>query len=101
VEYVGSQKLTNPLLTIPGLATVAVMVTMVPAETWLLGDTASIVVVGEMTTAFKRIVLMARIRTPIRRFTTGGQTHLPLRRIDSGAIDGRSEREAIVWFFGA
>src|SRR5437660_10864371 len=45
VERVASQKLTKPLLTIPVSVTVAVRVTMPPAEIGSPGDTASIVVV--------------------------------------------------------
>src|SRR5260370_28660771 len=77
VERVASQKLTKPLLTIPGSVTVAVRVTMAPAETGPLGETASIVVVGEMTTAFKFIVAGARSRQPTKLFTTDKARYIP------------------------
>jgi hypothetical protein len=98
VERVASQKLTKPLPTMPGSVTVAVMVTMAPAETVSLGETASIVVVGEMTTAFKFVVAVPRIRKPSKSFMAGGETYRPPLRIDSDTID-RSKREAIVSFF--
>jgi hypothetical protein len=101
VVRVASQKLTKPLLTMAGSVTVAVMVTMAPADTVPLGETASIVVVGEMTTAFKFIVAVARIRKPTKSFTTDGDTYLPPRRIDSDTIDRSNKREAIVLFFVA
>ena len=97
---VASQKLTKPLLTIPGSVTVAVRVTMSPAETRSLGETASIVVVGEMTTAFKFIVAVARIRKPIKSFTAGGETD-PSLRIDFDWGNCSNEWEAIVFFFVA
>ena len=96
VERVASQKVTKPLLTIPGSVTVAVRVTMAPAETGSWGETASIVVVGEMTTAFKSIVAAATIRSPIKNFTTRRETHLPPLRIDFDAIDGSDKHKAIV-----
>jgi hypothetical protein len=96
VERVASQKLTKPLLTISGSVTVAVRVTMAPAETGLLGETASTVVVGEMTTAFKFIVAVAKIRNPITNFTIGRETYLPPLGIDLDAIDGSDKREAVV-----
>jgi hypothetical protein len=96
VERVASQKLTKPLLTISGSVTVAVRVTMAPAETGLLGETASTVVVGEMTTAFKFIVAVAKIRNPIKNFTIGRETYLPPLGIDLDAIDGSDKREAVV-----
>ena len=98
-ECVASQKLTKPLLTMPGSVTVAVMFTMAPAETASPGETASIVVVGEMTTAFKFIVAEARIRKPITSFTAGEETYLPPLRIDSDTIDRPNKRETIVSFF--
>jgi hypothetical protein len=75
-ERVASQKLTKPLLTIKGSVTVAVRVTMAPAETGPPGETESIVVVGEMTTAFKFTVAVARIRRLIQSFRAGGKTCL-------------------------
>jgi hypothetical protein len=99
VERVASQKLTKPLLTTPGSVTVAVRVTRAPAETESLGETASIVVVGEMTTAFKFKVAVERIRKPIRSFTTGAETYLPPLPIDSDMIARCNKREAIVFFF--
>jgi hypothetical protein len=101
VERVASQKLTKPLLTMPGSVTVAVMVTMAPAETGPLGETASIVVVAEMTTAFKFIVAVARIRKPTRSFTADRETYLSPLRIDSDTIDRSNKREAMVLFFVA
>jgi hypothetical protein len=77
------------------------MITMAPAETGPLGETASIVVVGEMTPAFKFFVAVARIRKPTKSFTTDGDTYLPPRRIDSDTIDRSNKREAIVLFFVA
>jgi hypothetical protein len=101
MERVASQKLTKPLLTIPELVTVAVRVTMAPAETGSLGETVSIVVVGEMTTAFRFIVAVARIRKPTKLSTTGKERYLPLLRIDSDARGRSDKREAIVLFSGA
>src|SRR4030088_2540454 len=70
VERVASQKLIKPLLTMPGSVTLAVIVTTAPAETGPLGETVSIVVVAEMTTAFKFIVVaVARVRKPSKSFT--------------------------------
>ena len=77
VERVASQKLTKPLLTINGSVTVAVRVTMAPAETGPPGETESIVVVVEITTAFKFTVAVARIRRLIQSFTAGGKTCFP------------------------
>jgi hypothetical protein len=71
---------------------------MSPAETRLLGETASLVVVGEMTTAFKFIVAVARIRKPMKSFTTGEGTY-PSLRIDSDPCNRSSKWEAIVLFF--
>jgi hypothetical protein len=96
VERVASQKLTKPLLTIHESVTAAVRVTMAPAGTGSLGDTASIVLVGEMTAAFKFIEAVARIRQPNKNFTTGGETYLPPLGIEFDAIDGSDKREAIV-----
>jgi hypothetical protein len=76
-ERVASQKLTKPLLTINGSVTVAVRVTMAPAEMGPPGETESIVVVWEMTTAFKSTVAAIRIRQLIQSFTAGGKTRLP------------------------
>lgn len=101
MERVASQKLTKPLLTIPESVTVAVRVTMAPAETGPLGETTSTVVVGEMTTAFKFIVAVARIKKPIKSFTAGGKTYLRPFWIDSETIDCCNRREAIVLFFVA
>ena len=61
----------------------------------------STVVVEEMTTAFKCVVAVVRIRNAIRSLTTGGQTYLPSRRFDSDAIDRSNKLETIVLFFGA
>jgi hypothetical protein len=96
VKRVESQKLTKPLFTIPGSVTVAVRVTMAPAATGLLGETASVVAVGEMTTAFKFIVAVATIRKPIKDLTTDDETYLPPLGIDFDAIDGSDKRETIV-----
>jgi hypothetical protein len=102
VERVASQKLIKPLLTMPGSVTLAVMVTMAPAETGPLGETVSIVVVAEMTTAFKFIVVaVARIRKPSKSFTADPETYLPPLQIDFDRIDRSDEREAIVLFFVA
>jgi hypothetical protein len=98
MERVASQKLTKPLPTIRESVTVAVRVTMAPAETGPLGETTSTVVVGEMTTAFKFIVAVAKIKKPIKSFTAGGKTYL---RIESDRINRSNKREAIVLFFVA
>src|SRR5258707_12661847 len=54
VEREASQKLTKPLLTMPGLVTVAVTITMAPPRT-AAGGTASVVVVGGARAAFTPI----------------------------------------------
>jgi hypothetical protein len=102
VACVASQKVTKPVLTMPESVTVAVMVTMAPAETGPLGETVSIVVVAGMTTAFKfMVVAVARIRKPTKSFTAEPETYLPPLQIDSDMIGRSSKREVIVLFFVA
>jgi hypothetical protein len=101
VECVASQKLTKPVLTVPGSVTVAVMVTMAPADTGPLGETASIVVVAEMATARRFVVAVARARKPIKIFTGDLERYLPPLPIDSDTIGRSSKREVIVLFFVA
>jgi hypothetical protein len=97
---VASQKLTKPVLTMPGSVTVAVIVTMAPVETGPLGETASIVVVAEVTTARKFVVAVARMRKPTKSFTADPETCLPPLQNDSETI-GRPKREATVLLFVA
>jgi hypothetical protein len=102
VERVASQKLIKPLLTMPGSVTLAVIVTTAPAETGPLGETVSIVVVAEMTTAFKFIVVaVARVRKPSKSFTADPETYLPPLQINFDTIDRSDKREVIVLFFVA
>jgi hypothetical protein len=75
---------------------------MAPAETGPLGVTTSIVVVAEVTTAFKFIVVaVARVRKPTKNFTADPKTYLPPLPLDSDTIDRPNNREAIVSFFVA
>jgi len=69
---------------------------MAPRATGSLGETASIVAVWEMTTAFKFIVAVATSRKATKNFTTDGKTYPPPRGIDFDAIDGSDSREAFV-----
>jgi hypothetical protein len=49
-----------------------------------------------MTTAFKFVVAVARIRKPIKNLMADGQTCFPLLWTDSETIDRFNKREAIV-----
>ena len=99
VECVASQKLTKPLLTAPESVTVAVNVTMSLAETEPLGETTSTVVEGEMTTAFKSIVAVTRIKKPIKSFKADGKTYVPSLWIHCETIESCKKREAIILLF--
>lgn len=79
----------------------AVRVIMAPAETGPPGEIRSVVVVGEMVTAFKLTVAAPRIRKAVSRFTIGRKMRLLPSRNVSDAVDRAKKFEVIVLFFDA
>jgi hypothetical protein len=74
---------------------------MSPADTELLGETMSTVVVEGMTAAFKFIVAMATIKKAIKSLKAGGKTNISSLWIVCERTERCKKGEGISLFFVA